>query len=174
MKLLHEEEMKQVEAKHHEEIKEKDHQINQLTSEIFALKFKQKLLDFDQSSEVDDDEIPENENKVLNAMSKNLMEMVKSNINQIEEHKSDNSDGYEDNQPLAHHSDEQFTKLVNELLELKEKEEVFTDNDFRAGPGSLIINWNEKSERVKKITDEWSQFTWRRVSDIKSFQSGEG
>ena len=39
-------------------------------------------------------------------MSKNLMEMVKSNINQIEEYKSDNSDGYEDNQPLAHHSDE--------------------------------------------------------------------
>ena len=40
MKLLHEKEMKQFEAKHHEEIKKKDHQINQLTREIFALKFK--------------------------------------------------------------------------------------------------------------------------------------
>ena len=71
------------------------------------------------------------------------------NVKIDEPEDSDNSENYDGTtDSKCKQYEDKFSQLVQTL---KNNGEVYTDNEFRAGPGSLITNWNEKSERVSRI-----------------------
>ena len=50
----------------------------------------------------------------------------------------------------------------------------YFDKDFPAKDTSLIENWDDKSEDITSIKNEWKTYEWIRASQIPSLNDDEG
>ena len=58
------------------------------------------------------------------------------------------------------------------VAELKAAGDEFTDAEFPAQRSSLIADWDDPSEDVRAIVDDWSTIEWLRASQIPCLNAG--